>query len=122
MSRRKTNGQKSLNDFCRAFYGGQSGPPQVVPYKFEDVVATLNRVSPYDWSHFLRERLDSKSPHAPLGGIENGGWRLMYTSPKKMTVETAKKTSHRPDLSFSLRILVPQNVATPHPLPHSPPY
>src|SRR5262245_38537851 len=32
--RRQTNGQKSLNDFCRLFHGGQSGPPQVVPYKF----------------------------------------------------------------------------------------
>ena len=28
---------------------------------------------------FLTERLTSKSPHAPLGGIENGGYKLVYT-------------------------------------------
>src|SRR5260370_5846042 len=122
MSRRKTNGQKSLNDFCRALYGGQSGPPQVVPYKFEDVVATLNRVSPYDWSHFLRERLDSKSPHAPLGGIENGGWRLMYTSQKNMTMEAAEKSSDGLDLSFSLGMIVTKDGEIRDVIPGSPAY
>ena len=29
--RQKSNGQKSLNDFCRLFYGGQSGPPDCGP-------------------------------------------------------------------------------------------
>src|SRR5215471_8729727 len=70
--RRLSHGQKSLNDFAKLFYGGQSGPPTVVPYQFEDIVAGLNQVTPYDWGHLLRERLDSKSPRAPLGGIEGG--------------------------------------------------
>ncbi len=122
MIRRQTNGQKSLNDFCRAFYGGQSGPPQVVPYKFEDVVATLNQVSPYDWSHFLRERLDSKSPHAPLGGIENGGWRLMYTSQKNMTMEAAEKSGDGLDLSFSLGMIVTKDGEIRDVIPGSPAY
>jgi predicted metalloprotease with PDZ domain len=104
--RRQTNGQKSLNDFCRAFYGGQSGPPQVVPYKFEDVVAALNQVASYDWAHFLRARLDSRSAHAPLGGIENGGWKLTYTSQKNITMEAAEKSGGSLDLSFSLGIMV----------------
>src|SRR5262249_51528407 len=104
--RRQTSRQKSLNDFCRAFYGGQSGPPQVVPYKFEDVVAALNQVASYDWTHFLRERLDSRSAHAPLGGIENGGWKLTYTSQKNITMEAAEKSGGSLDLSFSLGIIV----------------
>jgi predicted metalloprotease with PDZ domain len=36
-------------------------------------------VAPYDWAGFLRTRLDSKSPNAPTGGIESGGWKLIYT-------------------------------------------
>lgn len=122
MIRRQTNGQKSLNDFCRAFYGGQSGPPQVVPYKFEDVVTALNQASPYDWSHFLRERLDSKSPHAPLGGIENGGWRLMYTSQKNMTMEAAEKSGDGLDLSFSLGMIVTKDGEIRDVIPGSPAY
>ncbi|HKD45018.1 MAG TPA: M61 family peptidase, partial [Candidatus Angelobacter sp.] len=120
--RRQTNGQKSLNDFCRAFYGGQSGPPQVVPYKFEDVVAALNQVASYDWAHFLRERLDSRSAHAPLGGIENGGWKLTYTSQKNITMEAAEKSGGSLDLSFSLGIIVSKEGEIRDVIPGSPAY
>ncbi|HYL93148.1 MAG TPA: M61 family peptidase, partial [Alphaproteobacteria bacterium] len=104
--RRRTNGQKSLNDFCRLFYGGQSGPPAVVPYTFEDVVATLNQVTPLDWAAFLHERLNSKSPRAPIGGIENGGWKLVYTGEKNATMDAQNKASDNLDLSFSLGFIV----------------
>jgi predicted metalloprotease with PDZ domain len=103
--RQKSNGQKSLNDFCRAFYGGQSGPPTVVPYKFEDVVATLNQIVPNDWAKLLRERLDSKSPHAPMGGITNGGWTLVYNAQKNTTMDAREKSGESIDLSFSLGLI-----------------
>ena len=77
--RQKSKGTKSLNDFCRLFYGGDSGKPEVKPYTFDDVAAALNTVLPYDWKSFLRTRLDSTSEHAPLGGIVQGGWKLVYT-------------------------------------------
>ena len=104
--RRQTGDRKSLNDFCRLFYGGPSGPPKIVTYKFEDVVATLNQITPYDWAKLLRERLDSKSPHAPVGGIENGGWKLIYNDQKNATMEAAAKEGNALDLSFSLGMIV----------------
>jgi predicted metalloprotease with PDZ domain len=77
--RKLTDGRKSLNDFEAAFLGlnGNTGP-RVIPYTFEDVVAGLNAIVPYDWKTFLRFRLDTNRPEAPLGGIENGGWKLVY--------------------------------------------
>ena len=77
--RKLTHGKKSLNDFAGTFeaVGGNTGP-KVVPYTFEDVVAGLNAVTPYDWAQFLRFRLDTNRPEAPLGGLENGGWKLTY--------------------------------------------
>ena len=78
--RKQSGGKRSLNDFCARFHGlGGNTPPKVVPYTFDDVVANLNAVSPYDWAGFLTERLTSKAPHAPLGGIEAGGYKLVYT-------------------------------------------
>ena len=78
--RRLTNGRKSLNDFCARFEGPDGNTaPKVVPYTFDDVVANLNAVVPNDWASFLKERLTTKSPHAPLQGIEHGGYRLEYT-------------------------------------------
>ena len=76
--RQQTHGQHSLDDFCRRFHGGQSGPPMVVSYTFDDVVRALNEVTPYDWASLLRDRVGSTSTHAPLGGIERDGWRLIY--------------------------------------------
>ena len=37
--RQKTNGKKSLTDFCQAFHGGPGGAPALKTYTFEDVVA-----------------------------------------------------------------------------------
>ena len=78
--RKMTNGKKSIDDFVAKFHGlgGDTGP-KVVPYTFDDVVAVLNEVAPNDWATFLRSRLDSHSSQAPMGGIENGGYKLTYT-------------------------------------------
>lgn len=120
--RQKTNGQKSLNDFCHLFYGGQSGPPMVVPYKFENVVAALNEVVANDWAGLLRERLDSKSPHAPMGGITNGGWKLIYTDQKNATMEAREKSSNNIDLSFSLGFIATKEGEVRDVIPGSPSY
>ncbi len=77
--RMKTNGKKSLNDFIAAFHGlGGNTEPKVVPYTFEDVVAGLNGVVANDWAAFLKQRLEVLTPDAPLGGVTNGGYRLVY--------------------------------------------
>jgi len=78
--RKMTGGKKSLDDFVAKFHGlgGDTGP-KVVPYTFEDVVAGLNGVVANDWATFLRSRLDSNAYQAPLGGLENGGYKLTYS-------------------------------------------
>ena len=77
--RKMTSGKKSLNDFAAAFEGlGGNTPPKVAPYTFDVLVAGLNSIVPNDWAALLRLRLDTNLPNAPLGGIENGGWKLIY--------------------------------------------
>jgi predicted metalloprotease with PDZ domain len=77
--RKMTNGKKSLDDFVAKFHGlgGDTGP-KVVPYTFEDVVTGLNGVVTNDWATFLQSRLNSNAYQAPLGGLENGGYKLTY--------------------------------------------
>ena len=78
--RQLTHGQKSLNDFAVKFLAvGGNTPPKVLPYTFDDIVNDLNSVVAYDWRGFLTERLTSHANHAPLGGIEHGGYKLIYT-------------------------------------------
>jgi predicted metalloprotease with PDZ domain len=78
--RQKTNNQRSLDDFCKQFYGPPSGPPEMKPFTFDELTAALNRIAPYDWASFFRTRLNYVGPRVPVGGIEASGWRLVYTS------------------------------------------
>jgi predicted metalloprotease with PDZ domain len=100
--RQLTNGQRSLDDFCRRFHGGQTGPPAVKPYTFDDVVATLNDVAPYDWRTFLNQRLNSTDLHAPLGGIERGGWHIAYDDVRSQHVQDLEEGRERVEMGYSL--------------------
>ena len=100
--RQQTHGQRSLNDFCRKFHGGESGSPKVVPYTFDDVVGALNEVAPYDWAGLLRERVAATSTHAPLGGIEGGGWKLVYDDKPNLFTQAEEKLAKFGDFSYSL--------------------
>lgn len=76
--RQQTKGKKSLDDFCKLFHGAPGGPPALKTYTFDDVLNTLNQVTPYDWRAFWTERLTNHGPGAPLGGIQESGWKLVY--------------------------------------------
>jgi predicted metalloprotease with PDZ domain len=104
--RRLSNGAKSLNDFCRAFHGGPGGAPALKTYTFDDVVAGLNAVQPFDWAGFLHSRLESTGPHAPLGGIENGGWKLVYRSTKSDIFRDFEEEKKHWDYSYSIGMIV----------------
>ncbi len=78
--RERTNNRRSLDDFSRAFFGVRDGDWEVPEtYTFDDVVAALNRVMPYDWATFLHERIDAIGTEPPLDGITRGGYRLVFT-------------------------------------------
>src|SRR5262249_21728790 len=57
--RKQTEGKKSLQDFCRAFFGGEEGKVAVIPYSFDDVVKCLDEIASYDWRGFFTKRLNS---------------------------------------------------------------
>jgi predicted metalloprotease with PDZ domain len=92
--RQSSDGRRSLDDFCKLFFGPHATP---APYTFEDVVNALSQVSPYDWSSFLRSHLDSLSPDPPLGGLERSGWKLVYTDRKSELIADMEQI-HKVDL------------------------
>lgn len=103
--RQKTNGTRSLDDFCKRFHGGQNTPPMVKTYTFDDVVNTLNDVTAYDWRGFLTTRLNSTEAHAPLGGITGAGWKLVYTDVQSDYLKAYQEAKKTADLSFSIGLL-----------------
>jgi predicted metalloprotease with PDZ domain len=107
--RQQTNGTRSLDDFCRLFHGGQSGPPMVKTYTFEDVIETLNTVAPYDWQKFWTERLASISAHAPMNGLQSAGWRLTYSDQRNTALDSPPREHRRADETYSLGLLLEED-------------
>jgi len=104
--RQQTKGQRSMDDFCRRFHGGENGVPKVVPYNFDDVVRTLNEIAPYDWATLLKERVSATSTHAPLGGIERGGWKLVYNDKPNSFVSALQKVAKFASFEDSIGVTV----------------
>jgi predicted metalloprotease with PDZ domain len=76
--REKSGGKRSLDDFANAFFGVNDGDWGQLTYTRKDLVATLNKIQPFDWEGFFNARVDAVAPIAPLGGLERGGYRLVY--------------------------------------------
>lgn len=104
--RQKSNGAKSIEDFVRAFHGAPSGAPAVKPYTYDELLSTLNSVVAYDWRTFFDTRLNTTGPRAPLGGIENGGWRLVYTETPNATDANTERVDKIVKLEFSIGLTV----------------
>jgi predicted metalloprotease with PDZ domain len=104
--REMSGGKKSLDDFARAFYGIDDGSFVVKPYDFADVVKALNAVQPNDWASFLRSRLDTHEPGAPLAGIKRGGWTVTYDDQRSAMFKAHEKTRKFLDLRYSLGLFL----------------
>jgi predicted metalloprotease with PDZ domain len=96
-----TKDKKSIEDFCRIFHGGTSGQPALKTYTFEDVVATLNSVAPYDWAGFLRARLDGVATKTPNEAVEKSGWKLVYNEQPNEVLTIAEELARRADFSWT---------------------
>ena len=95
--RKLTNDQKNLHDFLVIFVAGKgSTAPQIVPYELDELVADLNRVVAYDWAKFLEQRVYTVQPHVNTEGIEQGGWKLVYTE-KPNEYEEARSSAFSHD-------------------------
>jgi len=104
--REKSGGQRSLDDFAKAFFGVNDGSFVPSTYVFEDVVKALNAVQPYDWAAFLRSRLDGHGPGAPLDGIARGGYKLVYTDTPSGYFKDAEARRKVTDLTYSLGMTI----------------
>jgi len=102
--REGTRGRKGLDDFARAFFGMNDGDWGVLTYTFDDVVATLNGVYPHDWATFLDTRLRQPGQPAPLAGIEQAGYRLVWKEEMNSYEKGRSGDSGTLNLQYSLGV------------------
>ena len=100
--RRLSHGARSLDDFCRAFFGGPGGAPDLKPYTLDELIRALEAVQPYNWAEFFNARIYREQPRAPLGGLENSGWKLVYNSTRSPIWNDFEEDTKTTNLMYSI--------------------
>ncbi len=99
--RQQSGGKRSIDDFAKAFFGVRDRDFGELTYTLDDIVATLNKVQPYDWRGYLQRKVYDISAQAPLEGITQGGYRLAYTDEPSAWWKSAEKNRKNTDLTYS---------------------
>jgi predicted metalloprotease with PDZ domain len=99
--RQQSGGKRSIDDFAKAFFGVRDRDWGELTYNLDDIVATLNKVQPYDWRGYLERRVYGVAPQAPLEGISQGGYQLVFTPEPTGWTKSAEKKAKNNDLTYS---------------------
>ena len=97
--REKTDGAKSLDDFCKRFFAQVPGKKDVAGYEMEDVVRDLKATADFDWEGFLRRRVTAPQESLPLDVVGRLGYRLKYADkpPAELQVVAPQSENHAAD-------------------------
>jgi predicted metalloprotease with PDZ domain len=100
-----SHGKKSLDGFCRRFFGIADTPSQVNPYTYAQFVAALSDYAPGDWNAYFQSRVYGLAAHPP-DGFEKLGWRLVYTDVPNLPLARYAKQRHTSPVASGLGITV----------------
>ncbi len=78
--RERSDGKKSLDDFCRKFLGANRTDVSVVPYELPEIVSDLRELADFDWESFLALRVSKPQDALPLEVVGRCGYRLKYAT------------------------------------------
>jgi len=104
--REQSHGQRSLDDFARQFFGMEDGSFGELTYTFDDLVAALKRVQPYDWAAFLHQRVDAVNVDPPTAGLTRGGYRLVFNDTPSDLSKAADELAKLTSLTYSVGLSV----------------
>ncbi|MBI1323192.1 M61 family peptidase [bacterium] len=104
--RERTDGKKSLDDFCRSFFAAVPGKKHVAGFALEDVVRELNAIAEYDWDRFFRDRVEKPQPALPREVVGRLGYRLKYAdTPPPAELRSPTQTENPAADTLGLAIL-----------------
>jgi predicted metalloprotease with PDZ domain len=93
---------RSLDDFARSFFGADDKGPVTNTYRFEDVIGALDAIAPYDWVELFERHLTQRHDDAPIGGLERGGYRLVYRAEPSAFTTSSQAVFGTIDHNFSI--------------------
>ncbi len=101
-----TAGRRSIDDFARAFFGMRDGDHTPLPFELGDIVSALSGVYPYGWDTFLRTRLMTPNQPAPVNGLEQGGYRLVWKDEPNPYDKARMADAKALSLTYSLGLMI----------------
>jgi predicted metalloprotease with PDZ domain len=104
--REASDGEQSLDDFCRKFLGANRSTAKVVPYELPEIVKTLGDLAEFEWEAFLESRVAQTQDTLPLDVVGRLGYRLRYATrpPAGSPISRAREdTSALDSLGLSFR-------------------
>jgi predicted metalloprotease with PDZ domain len=104
--RELSSGLKSLDDFAKLFFGVDNGSYVTKTYTLKDLIATLNKVQPFDWAGFFKTRVYDVAPVTPKDGITRGGYKLVYTDTPPEWMVKSDRPSDAPGFVSSIGLQV----------------
>ncbi|MEO1008625.1 MAG: hypothetical protein AAFX79_08665 [Planctomycetota bacterium] len=75
-----THGERSLDDFVRAFFHADEPTDDPHPFGRANVVAALGHVFAHDWAGFFAERIDNAGGRGPLTLARALGYKVGYAT------------------------------------------
>jgi predicted metalloprotease with PDZ domain len=94
-----TRGQRSLDDFCKAFLGQNPDGTGVRPFDEQDVIDALNRTAPYDWARLISTRIHLTQDELSLNSLRLAGYRLVQGStPLQRSLDSEEATGYMDEL------------------------
>ena len=110
--RERTGGKMSIDDFARAFFGMRDRDWGTLTYDLDEVARTLNAVTPYDWTGFIRTHIYTVGAKPQLDWITKGGYRLAYLDKPGAWWTSVEARRQAVDLSYSIGLTVSRKAGT----------
>jgi predicted metalloprotease with PDZ domain len=77
--RKASGGQRSLDDFCRAFFRCDSSDLHPKPYSRSEIVETLDSIVAFDWDGLIKRRVESLVEQYDASFINDLGYTVTFT-------------------------------------------
>jgi predicted metalloprotease with PDZ domain len=82
-----TGGERSLDDFCRSFFGTGDSNAHSIPYTRDDLIATLSGLAEFNWDSLITTRIAGVSETLDETPLIAAGYTFGYTDEKPGVVK-----------------------------------
>ncbi|MEE2659211.1 MAG: hypothetical protein VX733_11950 [Candidatus Latescibacterota bacterium] len=118
--RNVSNGQRSLDDFNRAFFSAGNAEASAVPFDLEEVLSGLEVVAEgVQWRELVLERIHQTQQEFPSKWLKSGGFDLEYSTERSSLVQKREKQRKKIYEMDSIGLIVTEG-AISSVLPESP--